>query len=55
MKNLRINVFPSNFLLDSKGIIIAMDLDPHQLANFLDEKIKSNPQNAGTLSHQKLN
>jgi len=40
MKNLRINVFPSNFLLDSKGIIIAMDLDPYQLANFLHENIK---------------
>lgn len=39
MKNLRINVFPSNFLLDSEGIIIAKDLDTQQLADFLKEKL----------------
>ncbi|HLA59500.1 MAG TPA: TlpA disulfide reductase family protein, partial [Puia sp.] len=39
MQNLRINFFPSNFLLDSEGKIIAKDLDPHQLADFLQEKL----------------
>jgi thiol-disulfide isomerase/thioredoxin len=39
MKNLRINFAPSNFLLDSEGIIIAKDLDTHQLADFLHEKL----------------
>jgi peroxiredoxin len=39
MKKLRINAFPSNFLLDSEGIIIAKDMDPQQLADFLKEKL----------------
>jgi thiol-disulfide isomerase/thioredoxin len=39
IKNLRINLFPSNFLLDSEGIIIAKDLDTRQLADFLQEKL----------------
>jgi peroxiredoxin len=39
MKNVRINFFPSNFLLDSEGIIVAKDLEPQQLADFLKEKL----------------
>jgi len=39
MKYLRINFAPFNFLLDSKGIIIAKNLDTHQLADFLQEKL----------------
>jgi thiol-disulfide isomerase/thioredoxin len=39
MKNLRINFAPTNFLLDSKGVIIAKNLDTHQLDDFLKEKL----------------
>ena len=39
IKNLRINGFPANFLLNSEGIIIAKGLDPQQLADFLKEKL----------------
>ena len=39
MKNLKINFAPSNFLLDSAGNIIAKNLDTHQLADFLLEKL----------------
>ena len=39
VKNLRINAFPSNFLLDSEGIIIAKNMDPQQLADFLKGKL----------------
>jgi hypothetical protein len=40
MKKLRINTFPSNFLLDSEGTIIAKNLEPQQLADFLQKKLK---------------
>ncbi|HEX3767388.1 MAG TPA: TlpA disulfide reductase family protein, partial [Puia sp.] len=39
VKKLRINGFPANFLLDSQGVIIAKDLEPQQLADFLKEKL----------------
>lgn len=40
MKNLRINLAPSNFLLDSQGIIIAKDLDTHEVDEFLKGRLK---------------
>jgi hypothetical protein len=39
IKKVRINFFPSNFLLDSEGIIVAKDLEPQQVADFLKEKL----------------
>jgi hypothetical protein len=39
IKNLHINYFPSNFLLDSTGKIIAKDLAPSEVAAFLHEKL----------------
>ncbi|MEQ9216722.1 MAG: TlpA disulfide reductase family protein [Cyclobacteriaceae bacterium] len=37
-RQLFINRFPTNFLLDSKGVIIEKDLRPSELAKFLNEK-----------------
>jgi peroxiredoxin len=38
---LSINTFPSNFLLDINGKVIAKDLDPSQLNKFLSEKLSN--------------
>jgi len=40
IKNVRINGYPANFLLNSEGIIVAKDLDTQQVADFLKEKLK---------------
>jgi thiol-disulfide isomerase/thioredoxin len=40
IKNVRINAYPANFLLNSEGIIVAKDLDTQQVADFLKEKLK---------------
>ena len=40
MKNLRINYAPSNFLVDSHGMIIAKNLDTHEVAEFLKDSLK---------------
>jgi hypothetical protein len=36
---LNINKYPSNFLLDTEGKIIDIDIDPNNLINFLKKNI----------------
>ncbi len=38
--DLRITLFPTNFLLDGSGKIIASNMDTKQLADFLHDKLK---------------
>ncbi len=40
INNLRIALYPTNFLLDYSGKIIASDMDTKQLADFLHDKLK---------------
>jgi thiol-disulfide isomerase/thioredoxin len=39
--NLRISLYPTNFLLDGSGRIIANNIDTKQLSDFLEAKLKS--------------
>jgi len=38
--NLNINSFPSNFLINKEGKVVAMNLDPKDLNDFLEEHLK---------------